>query len=79
MAEYIEPDITLTRQPVPDHELILALLSQYGFDGFRDEEGGILAYIPVVSYYEKDFQAFMDRHRPDTVRRHSDTERILFR
>ncbi|MCK5465401.1 MAG: hypothetical protein V3V53_18800 [Bacteroidales bacterium] len=79
MAEYIEPDITLTRQPVPDHELILALLSQYGFDGFREEEGRILAYIPVESYCEKDFQAFMDRHRPDTVQRHSDAERIFFR
>ena len=63
MADYIELDITLTRQPVPDHELILALLSQYGFDGFREEEGRILAYIPVESYCEKDFQAFMDRHR----------------
>jgi ribosomal protein L11 methyltransferase len=63
LAEYIELDITFSRQPLPDHELILAFLSQYGFDGFREEEGRILAYIPLKSYVEEDFQAFMDRHR----------------
>jgi len=63
LAEYIELDITFTRQLVPDHELILALLSQYGFDGFREEEGRMLAYLPAESYNEEDFQSFMDRHR----------------
>ena len=62
MADYIELDITFTRQIQPENELILALLSQYGFDGFREEAERILAYIPAESYYEDDFQAFMDRH-----------------
>jgi ribosomal protein L11 methyltransferase len=62
LADYIELDITFTRQLQPENELILALLSQYGFDGFREEAEKILAYIPAESYYEDDFQAFMDRH-----------------
>jgi ribosomal protein L11 methyltransferase len=62
LADYIELDITFARQLQPENELILALLSQYGFDGFREERERILAYIPAESYYEDDFQAFMDRH-----------------
>jgi len=62
LADYIELDITFTCQLQPENELILALLSQYGFDGFMEEAERILAYIPAESYYEDDFQAFMDRH-----------------
>ena len=61
MAVTIELDITFDRQPEKEKELILALLSQYGFDGFREEAERILAYIPAESYYEEDFKAFMDR------------------
>jgi hypothetical protein len=63
LAEYIELDVILARQPEPENGIILALLSQYGFDGFREEEGRILAYIPVESYDETDFQAFIESHR----------------
>ncbi len=62
MAEYIELDITLSRQSEPENELVLALLSRFGFDGFREEEGRILAYIPEETYAEADFKAFMERH-----------------
>jgi ribosomal protein L11 methyltransferase len=62
LAEYIELNITLSRRSEPDHELVLALLSRFGFDGFREEEGRILAYIPVETYAEADFKAFMERH-----------------
>jgi len=62
LADYIELDITFNRQLQPENELMLALLSWYGFDGFREEAGRILAYIPAESYYEDDFQAFLDRH-----------------
>lgn len=62
MADYIELDITFSRQLQPDNELVLALLSQYGFDGFREEAERILAYIPSKSYHEEDFQAFLVRH-----------------
>ena len=62
MAEYLEVDITFAGQSVPEHELILALLSQYGFEGFREEEGRILAYIIAPSYNEVDFKAFIERY-----------------
>ena len=62
MVEYIELDITFIRQPEPEYELLMALLSQFGFDGFREEKGRLLAYIPMDAYAESDFQAFMDRH-----------------
>jgi len=62
LPDYIELEITLILKPVPEHELMLALLSQYGFEGFREEEGRILAYIPVESYIEEDFKAFMHRY-----------------
>ncbi len=62
MAEYLELDICFAEMPVHEHELILALLSHYGFEGFREELGRILAYIPEDSYHEEDFQAFIDRH-----------------
>jgi ribosomal protein L11 methyltransferase len=63
LAAYTELDLTLIRQHETEKELILAWLFQYGFDGFREEEGRILAYIPGESYNEADFQAFLDRHR----------------
>ncbi len=65
MAAYIELDLTLARQPEPEHEMILAFCSLYGFEGFREEEGRILAYIHAESYDEKDFRAFLDRYRLD--------------
>ncbi|KPL12672.1 MAG: hypothetical protein AMS23_03495 [Bacteroides sp. SM1_62] len=65
MAVYIELDLAIARRPEPDNEIMLALLFQYGFDGFREEEGRILAYIPEESYNEEDFKAFIDRHRLD--------------
>jgi ribosomal protein L11 methyltransferase len=60
LADYIEIELTLHLSPEPDHELILAWLSHYGFEGFREEEGRILAYIPSQSYGEKDFKAFLE-------------------
>ena len=62
MAEFIEIDITLRRLQSQEHEFILARLSQYGFEGFCQEEGRILAYMNADSYQEKDFQTFMQRH-----------------
>jgi ribosomal protein L11 methyltransferase len=62
LAEYLELDIILSRQSEQENELVLALLSRFGFDGFREEEGRILAYIPVEAYAEVDFKAFMERH-----------------
>lgn len=59
MAEYIELDITLRHLQAQEHEWILALLSQFGFEGFCEEEGRILAYMKAGSYQEKDFQTFM--------------------
>jgi ribosomal protein L11 methyltransferase len=61
LAEYIALDITFTRQPVSDHEYILAWLSHYGFEGFREEEGRLLAYMPEASYHEEDFLEFIGR------------------
>ena len=61
MAGYLEIEITLVRPA--DHELILAFLSAYGFEGFREEEGRVLAYIPEKSFDGKGFQTFLERCR----------------
>jgi ribosomal protein L11 methyltransferase len=63
LAEYIELNVVLARQSEPENEIILALLSRYGFDGFWEEEGRILAYIPVESYDEIGFRTFIESHR----------------
>ncbi len=63
MAEYLELDISFSGQTDPDMEGVVAFLSQFGFDGFREEEGRVLAYIPAASFVEKDFKAYMESHR----------------
>lgn len=63
MAEYIELELTLNRPQGPDQGLMLAWLSHYGFEGFREEEGRILAYIPLQSYDDEDFQAYLEERQ----------------
>jgi ribosomal protein L11 methyltransferase len=61
LAEYLELDFTLVRQGEPAYELLLARLSQYGFTGFLEEEGKILAYIPAEFFNEADFKDFLKK------------------
>jgi ribosomal protein L11 methyltransferase len=63
LAGYLEIEITLARPPATDHERMLAYLSQYAFEGFREEEGRILAYIREDSWDGKGFQAFLEQYR----------------
>ena len=67
MAEYIELDISFVPKPGPAYELLIGLLSRYGFDGFWEEEGKVLAYIPLESYSESDFRDFLDRHELNDI------------
>ncbi len=67
MAEYIELDISFVPKPGPAYELLIGLLSRYGFDGFWEEEGKVLAYIPLESYIESDFRNFLDRHELNDI------------
>ena len=63
MAEFIEVDINFPGQPDPDYEGMIALLSDYGFEGFQEEEGRILAYIPADSFIEQAFKGYLESHR----------------
>jgi ribosomal protein L11 methyltransferase len=63
LAEYLALDISFSGQPDPDIDGVVAFLSAFGFDGFQEEEGRVLAYISAASFVEKDFKAFMESHR----------------
>ena len=79
MTDYLEIDIRLrSRQatekapekepeqlPDPEQEQVLALLADFGFNGFREEEGRILAYMPARSFSAENFRSFLSRHGLD--------------
>jgi ribosomal protein L11 methyltransferase len=60
LDEYIEIELTLRRPDGSDQELMLAWLSHYGFEGFMEEEGRILAYMPLHSYDDENFRAYLE-------------------
>ena len=45
MAEYLEINLELVSRQKSEQEFVLALLADIGFEGFREEEGRIFAYI----------------------------------
>lgn len=61
MREYLEIDIRLPLKKDLERfqEQVLALLAGSGFDGFREEDGRILAYLPSESFSEEEFQDFL--------------------
>ena len=61
MAEFIELELLLTGGNVTDQDMILALLADFGFEGFREEEGRILAYIRSGAYEPEKFKSFLER------------------
>ncbi len=62
MAEYLELDIELDGRREFEPDLVMALLADFGFEGFREEEGRILAYIRTGAYDPDSFEFFLDRN-----------------
>jgi len=63
LSEYLEIDIRLHSRQESGQELVLALLAVFGFDGFREEEGRIYAYIPAEKYSSEAFETFLAGHQ----------------
>lgn len=61
MIPYLEIEILLYIAQVPLREQVLALLADYGFDGFLEEGGKILFYLPEKDFSERDFLFFLNR------------------
>lgn len=61
MIPYLETEILLYIAQVPLREQVLALLADYGFDGFLGEGGKILFYLPEKDFSERDFLFFLSR------------------
>ena len=62
MAPYLEIDITLISRQEEEQEYVLALLADFGFDGFREEEGRIIGYMPAETFRSEAFESFLIRH-----------------
>jgi hypothetical protein len=45
LTEYLEINLELLSRQESEQEFVLALLADFGFEGFREEEGRIFAYI----------------------------------
>ena len=63
MSDYLEIDIQLHSRQEPIQEHILAMLADFGFDGFREEQGRIYAYIPDETFSSEAFETFLSGHR----------------
>jgi ribosomal protein L11 methyltransferase len=61
LPEFIELDIELAGLQEFERDLAIALLADFGFEGFREEEGSILAYIRSDAYDPDSFESFLDR------------------
>jgi len=59
LTEYIEVDIELISSRETEQETVLALLAAFGFYGFREEEGRIIAYILSNQFSTNDFDSFL--------------------
>jgi ribosomal protein L11 methyltransferase len=62
LAEYLELDLALICRQESEQEQVLALLADFGFEGFTEEEGRIMAYIEAGSYNPESFDSFLHRH-----------------
>ena len=58
MAEYLEIDISL--HTLQDQDYLIALMADFGFDGFREDEGRIFAYMPAEAFGREAFEIFLD-------------------
>ena len=65
IAKYIELDISLIEGPTTLQEEVLAYLSDYGFDGFREEEHRILAYTGADQFDRQNFEQFISGNNLD--------------
>lgn len=56
---HIEVDIELSGRGDAEQEFLLALLADFGFNGFRQEEGRILAYMEAERFSPEAFESFL--------------------
>ncbi len=61
MTDCLEINIELVSQLESEYEIVLALLADLGFNGFRQEEGSILAYIEPDVFSSGDFNSFLEQ------------------
>ena len=61
MAEYLELDLALICRQESEQEQVLALLADFGFEGFIQEEGRIMAYIEAGAYNPESFDSFLNQ------------------
>ena len=59
MTDYLEIDIELLSQQEPDLEIVLAMLADFGLEGFREEGIHIFAYIESSKISIEDIQVFI--------------------
>jgi ribosomal protein L11 methyltransferase len=62
LTEYLEINLELVSRQESEQEIVLALLADFGFEGFREEEGRIFAYIETDIFRSVDFESFLDRY-----------------
>ncbi len=60
MEKFLEISIELSSDRLSEQEIVLALLGEYGFSGFEEEEGRIRAYLRESEFSEVDFETFLD-------------------
>jgi ribosomal protein L11 methyltransferase len=67
LSEYLEIDIRLPLKENREsfQEQVLAMLADSGFDGFREEDGRILAYLPSGSFSDEDFRDLLSMNGLD--------------
>ncbi len=61
LTGFVEISIELSPAHESWRELILALLSEFGFDGFVEEEARILAYAPAGDFSQEDFESYLSK------------------